>query len=246
MTSTELAPSRPSRPPRKPRVPRTTLGRLWSSTVGKKAVLAVTGGAMLLFVVAHMLSNLKAFVSPESLDGYALWLRTLLSGALGHEGLLWIARTGLLVCVVLHGTAAVQLARRARGARGQRYRVRSKVQGSYAARTMRWGGVILVLFIAYHILDLTTGHLNPHGVSGEVYRNVVADFQLWPVTALYTLAVLALGLHIRHGVWSALHSLGAATASRQRAIRLSAIAVATAITVGYLSVPFAVQTGLLR
>ncbi|NKQ56847.1 succinate dehydrogenase cytochrome b subunit [Amycolatopsis sp. K13G38] len=221
------------------------LRRLWSSTVGKKAVMGVTGLLLLLFVTAHMLSNLKAFISPASLDHYAAWLRTVLDGALGHGGFLWIARIGLVVCVVLHATAAVQLARRARAARPVRYRHRARVQGDYAARTMRWGGVILALFVVYHLLDLTAGYLNPHGVQGDVYNNVVADFRLWYVTLFYALAVVSLGFHIRHGLWSALQSLGASAAAR-RAWQATATGYAVFITAGYLSVPFAVLTGLLR
>ncbi|MFB9903790.1 succinate dehydrogenase cytochrome b subunit [Allokutzneria oryzae] len=226
--------------------PRTTVGRLWSSTVGKKAVMAVTGVGLLLFVVAHMVGNLKVFVGPESMDGYARWLRSIGSALLGNEGVLWALRIGLVVMIALHMTAAVQLARRASAARPEAYRSRKPVQGSYAARTMRWGGVIIVLFVVYHLLDLTVGVLNPHGVHGEVYRNVTADFQLWYVTLAYTVAVLALGLHIRHGVWSALQSLGVSNARRERSLRAIALGVAVVICVGYLSVPFAVQFGLVR
>jgi succinate dehydrogenase / fumarate reductase, cytochrome b subunit len=224
---------------------RSTPGRIWSSTVGKKAVMGVTGLAMLLYVVVHMLSNLKIFFGRDSIDGYAQWLRSILDGLLGNSGFLWAARFGLVLCVVLHMTAAVQLARRARRARVVRYQHRRKIQGSYAARTMRWGGVILALFVVYHILDLTAGVLNPHGVEGAVYDNVTADFQLWYVALFYSLAVVALGFHIRHGMWSALQSLGASSAARQRALQGFSFLVAFSITVGYLSVPFAVLTGLV-
>jgi succinate dehydrogenase / fumarate reductase cytochrome b subunit len=224
---------------------RSAAGRIWSSTIGKKAVMGVTGLAMLLYVVAHMLSNLKIFLGAASIDGYARWLRSLLDGLLGHSGFLWVARFGLLACVVLHMAAAVQLARRAHRARPAGYQHRRKVQGSYAARTMRWGGVILALFVVYHILDLTAGVLNPHGVEGEVYANVTADFHLWYVALVYCVAVVSLGFHIRHGMWSALQSLGASSAARQRALQTASFGVAFLITVGYLSVPFAVLTGLV-
>ncbi len=208
--------------------------------------MGITGAMMLLYVIVHMVSNLKVFIEPASLDRYAMWLRELLSGLLGHEGLVWVFRAGLLAAVLLHMTAAIQLARRARAARPDGYQRRSRVQGSYAARTMRWGGVILALFIVYHLLDLTTGDLNPHGVHGEVYRNVVASFQRWYVTLFYALSVIALGFHIRHGLWSGLQSLGASNAARQRALKLLALGTALFITFGFLSVPFAVLTGLLR
>lgn len=222
----------------------TTAGRLWRSTVGKKAVMAVTGLVLLAYVTVHMLANLKYFAGPGSIDGYGRWLRDLLAPVLGHEGLLWTLRAGLLVCVVLHVTAAAQLTRRAHAARPIGYRHRRPVQGGYAARTMRWGGVIIGLFLVYHVLDLTAGVLNPNGVPGAIHDNVTADFRHWYVVAAYSAAVLALGPHLRHGLWSALRSLGVASAARARAVQAFAVGYATVITVGFLSVPFAVLFGL--
>ncbi|MBA8928224.1 succinate dehydrogenase / fumarate reductase cytochrome b subunit [Kutzneria viridogrisea] len=219
--------------------------RLWRSTVGKKAVMAITGALLFLYVVAHALANLKIFFGPDALDGYGHWLRTLAQPAFGYGGLLWVARAVLLAALVLHVTAAAQLARRARKARPVGYAHRATVQGSYPARTMRWGGVLLLLFVVYHVLDITTGTLNPHGVPGEDYRNVVADFQRWPVVVAYTAAILALGLHLWHGVWSALQSLGSTLAAR-RAARIAALAASVSICAAFLSVPFAVLTGVLR
>jgi len=207
--------------------------------------MGVTGLLMLLYVVVHMLSNLKIFLGRDSIDSYARWLRTFLDGLLGYAGFVWIVRVGLVVCVALHMTAAIQLARRARRARPAGYRHRRPVQGSYAARTMRWGGVVLALFVLYHLLDLTAGVLNPNGVHLAVYDNVTADFRLWYVAGAYGLAVVALGFHIRHGLWSALQSLGASSAARQRAFQAISGGVAVAITAGYLSVPVAVLTGLV-
>ena len=121
------------------------------------------------------------------------------------------------------------------------------MQGSYAARTMRWGGVIIALFVVYHLLDLTTGTLNPNGVHGEVHANVVADFapQRWYVTLVYALAVIAVGFHIRHGLWSGLQTFGRSSAATQNVIKGIALAVAVVLVVGFLSVPFAVITGLV-
>jgi succinate dehydrogenase / fumarate reductase cytochrome b subunit len=215
---------------------------LYRSTVGKKAVMAVTGGLMVLFIVAHMLGNLKIFFGPAEFDGYGAWLRTIGTPVL-HEGwFLWLQRTGLTVCLLLHFATAAELTVRARQARPVRYRHRAKVRGSYAARTMRWGGIILALFVVWHILDLTVGTVNPRGIHGEPYGNVVADFQpeRWPVTVFYALAVVALGFHLWHGVHSALQSLG------RRGERKSAVAAAgfaVVIVAGYLSVPFAVTAG---
>ncbi|MCK2241800.1 MULTISPECIES: succinate dehydrogenase cytochrome b subunit [unclassified Crossiella] len=229
--------------------PRTPTGRVRRSprisSVILKAVMAVTGLALFGFVVAHMVGNLKIFFGAESFDSYARFLRTVGEPLIPERGLLWIMRIGLLVAVFAHIIAATMLARRARRARPVRYHHRSKVQGSYAARTMRWGGVIIALFVLYHLMDLTLLWLNPHGVHGEAYNNVTSDFQRWPVVLVYTLAVLTLGFHLRHGVWSALRSLGRGRARTEARLRLIALTVAVLICAGYLSVPFAVLTGLV-
>ena len=138
-----------------------------------------------------MIGNLKIFFGEEALDTYAHWLRLIGEPALPGEGMLWIVRTVLLVSVVAHVVAATILARRARAARPVKYAHRRPVTTSYASRTMRWGGVIILLFVIYHILDLTTGTLNPNGVPGEVYDNVVADFSRWYITLAYTVAMIA-------------------------------------------------------
>ena len=137
------------------------------STVGAKAVMAVTGAVLALFLVAHMVGNLKIFVGAASFDGYAHWLRTIGTPVLSHGWYLWIQRAVLTAAVVGHVAAATALTLRARRARPVRYAHRPAVQGSYAARTMRWGGVIIALFVVYHLLDLTTLTLNPHGVHGD-------------------------------------------------------------------------------
>jgi succinate dehydrogenase / fumarate reductase cytochrome b subunit len=220
---------------------------LYRSTVGKKAVMAVSGGLLVLFIVAHMVGNLKIFFGREEFDGYAAWLRTIGTPALHESWFLWIQRAGLTLCVLLHIGTATDLAVRAKRARPVRYRHRPKVQGGYAARTMRWGGVIIVLFVIWHILDLTVGTVNPRGVHGEPYGNVVADFQpdRWYITLFYALAVIALGFHLRHGLTSALQSLGRGNAVRERGLSAAAAVFAVAIVVGFLSVPFAVTTGLV-
>ncbi|MEV0610167.1 succinate dehydrogenase cytochrome b subunit [Polymorphospora rubra] len=212
-----------------------------------KALMAVTGILLVLFLFAHMLGNLKIFVGQSSFDEYAHWLRALGTPILPETWFLWIQRFGLLAAVIGHIVAATVLAVRARRARPVRYAHRPKVQGSYAARTMRWGGVIIVLFVIYHILDLTTGHLNPIGDKSAPYGNVVADFapDRWYVTAFYTLAILALGFHLRHGIYSALRTLGQQTADGERNARVIALGVAVVLCAGYLTVPFAVLTGLV-
>ncbi|MGB2569136.1 succinate dehydrogenase cytochrome b subunit [Micromonospora citrea] len=218
------------------------------SNVGLKAVMAVTGILLVLFLIAHMLGNLKIFTGAEAFNHYAHWLRDLGTPLLAPGWYLWLQRGVLLVALLGHIAAATVLAMRARAARPVRYAHRKKVQGSYAARTMRWGGVIIGLFVIYHILDLTTGHLNPVGDPTRPQANVVADFapERWYVTLFYTLAVVALGFHLRHGAFSAFRSLGQQTPKGERRARSLALIFAVALTVGYLVVPFAVLIGLVR
>ena len=210
--------------------------------------MAVTGLLLVAFLFAHMAGNLKVFVGAESFDHYAHWLKALGTPLLPETWFLWIQRAGLLVAVAGHIAAATILARRARRARPVRYAHRPKVQGSYAARTMRWGGVIVVLFVIYHILDLTTGHLNPIGDRAHPYANVVADFapERWYVTLFYVVAVVAVGLHLRHGLWSAARTLGQRTARGERLAKAAALVLSVVLVAGYLSVPVAVLTGLVQ
>jgi succinate dehydrogenase / fumarate reductase cytochrome b subunit len=215
------------------------------SSVQLKFVMALTGAVMLLYLVVHMIGNLKIFFGEEALNTYAHWLRLVGEPALPGEGMLWLVRIVLLVSVVAHIVAATILARRARAARPVKYAHRRPVSTNYASRTMRWGGVIILLFVIYHILDLTTGTLNPNGVPGEVYDNVVADFSRWYITLAYTVAMIALGFHLRHGVWSALQTLGRSSGPNQMRYKAIALVFAVLLTTGFLAVPLAVQFGLV-
>jgi succinate dehydrogenase / fumarate reductase cytochrome b subunit len=210
--------------------------------------MAVTGILLVLFLVAHMLGNLKIFVGATAFDHYAHWLRSIGTPLLPNTWYLWIQRTVLTVAVIGHIWSAAVLARRARAARPVRYAHRKPVEGSYAARTMRWGGVIIVLFVIYHILDLTTGQLNPVADKQHPYANVVADFapHRWYVTLFYVLAILAIGFHLRHGIFSAIRTLGQQTKRGERRARAFALVVAVLLCAGYLAVPFAVLFGLVR
>ncbi|MGF7235746.1 MAG: succinate dehydrogenase cytochrome b subunit [Frankia sp.] len=219
--------------------------RLWRSTIGKKAVMAVTGLIMLLFLLLHMLGNLKIFFGPHDFDAYAAWLRTIGEPVLHGAWFLWIQRAVLLVAVVLHITCAAQLSRRDLAARPTRYAHGQRAQASFATRTMRWGGVILALFIVWHLLDLTAGVTNPHFQEGRPYHNVVADFQVWWINLIYIVAVLMVGLHINHGFWSAASTLGIHRPARDTAIRVIGTTLAVAITAGFLAVPIGVMTGLV-
>jgi succinate dehydrogenase / fumarate reductase, cytochrome b subunit len=217
------------------------------SSVQLKYVMAVSGAVLFGYLVVHMIGNLKIFFGEESLDTYAAWLRVVGEPALPKETVLWTVRIVLLAAVIGHIVAATILARRAARARPVKYAVANKVSGSYATRTMRWGGVIIALFVVYHILDLTTGTLNPNGVYGEVYDNVVAGFapERWYVTAFYVLAVVAVAFHLRHGLWSALQSLGRTSERNRRAVQATANGVAIALAAGFLVVPLSVTLGLV-
>jgi succinate dehydrogenase / fumarate reductase cytochrome b subunit len=222
------------------------LRTLWSSTIGKKAVMAVTGVLMLLFLVVHMLGNLKIFFGATDFDAYAAWLRTIGEPVLHRTWYLWIQRTGLVVIVVLHAVSAYQLSRRGINARTQRY-VHAQPSGpSFATRTMRWGGVILGLFIVWHILDLTTLTVNPRAQADHPYENLVADFHNWYANVIYIVAMAALGLHIRHGLWSAAQTLGANGERSGPIFKAVSWALAVILFAGFVTVPVAVMTGAVN
>ncbi|MEC4015037.1 succinate dehydrogenase cytochrome b subunit [Streptomyces sp. H27-D2] len=217
---------------------------LWGSTVGKKIVMAVTGLIMLSYLVVHMMGNLKIFFGAGEFNGYAHWLRTLGEPFLHYEWALWIFRVVLVAAVVLHGVSAYQLSRRDIAARPVSY-ARKKRRASYATRTMRWGGVILGLFIVWHLLDLTTLTVNENAQAGHPYENVVATFDTWYGDVIYIVAMLALGLHIRHGFWSAAQTLGVGNAIRDRIFKTVANVLAAVLTLGFICVPVAVMTGVV-
>jgi succinate dehydrogenase / fumarate reductase cytochrome b subunit len=227
---------------------RTIRAKRKTSSVALKMLMAGSGILLVLFLFAHMAGNLKIFVGATAFDHYAHWLRDIGSPLLPHTGYLWLQRTVLTVAVLAHVVAATILARRARAARPVRYAHRAKVQGSYAARTMRWGGVIILLFVVFHVLDLTTGTVNPVGDAEHPYSNVVADFApaRWYVTLFYALAVVAVGLHLRHGIFSAARTLGQQSARGERRARATALILSSVLVVGYLAVPAAVLLGLVQ
>ena len=225
---------------------RNIVSRTWGTSVGKKSVIAVTGIVFLLYVIAHMIGNLKVFFGIETFDAYSQHLREIGEAIFGYEGVLWGIRVVLVGSVVLHMWAAFSLWYQAKKARPIGYQHRQRWEGSYAARTMRWGGVIIALFVIWHILDLTTGTVNPLGGDESAYLKLVASFDRWYVALFYILAVVALGLHIRHGLWSAIQTFGANSALKQNALKTFAFVVAAVITIGFAIVPLSVMTGLVR
>ncbi len=214
-------------------------GRFWSSTIGKKVVMAVTGIVLVGYILAHVTANLLIFAGAAAIDAYAAKLRTL-------PLLLWGVRVVLLLSVVLHVVAAAQLAVRARAARPTSYR-RFEPQASNAtSRTMRWGGVALLLFLIYHILHFTTGQAHPAFVHLAPYHNVTTAFRVWWVAAIYIAAMVALAMHLYHGTWSMFQTLGIAHARVNVARRRLATIIAVLVPLGFVSVPIAVLVGLLR
>jgi succinate dehydrogenase / fumarate reductase cytochrome b subunit len=212
------------------------------STIGRKAVMAVTGIVLVGFVLVHMIGNLQMFLPDhEAINHYGRFLREML-----HGTGIWIARAVLLSSVVLHIAAAWSLTRTSWRARPIAYAAVTPDASTYASRTMRWSGPILALFIVYHLLHFTIGSVHPAFVDGDVYRNVIVGFSVWPVSIAYVVAMLALGLHLRHGMWSMLQSLGASH-PRWNAARDGAATVLTALIVlGFISVPLAVLAGVLK
>jgi succinate dehydrogenase / fumarate reductase cytochrome b subunit len=203
--------------------------------------MAATGLALVAYLFAHMLGNLKVFLGPAGINGYAAWLRTIGEPVLPYGVFLWIMRAGLLVAVVAHITAAAQLSVRDRRARPVRYVHSQRARASFATSTMRWGGATLAVYVVWHILDFTVGVANRDYVEGDVYHNIIADFSVWWVNLIYVVALLMLGLHLNHGFRSAARTLGFAGG----ALKTAGTVVSVVITGGFLAVPIGVMTGLV-
>lgn len=224
------------------------------STVALKFLMAVTGLIMVGYLLLHMYGNLKVFAGQEAFDEYAHHLRTIGEPMLPHEGLLWIVRVVLLASIIGHAYAAVTLWRRNRKAAGytggKRYhsaRGSAGIQRSYASFTLRWGGVVIALFVIYHLLHLTGNQIHPGGASDSPYQRVVNGFEIWWVVLSYTVAMLAVGLHLWHGVWSALATLGANRSATRTGSRLTPLAwiISGIITIGFLLPPWAILLGIV-
>jgi len=219
---------------------------LYRSAVGKKAVMAATGIILFGFVLGHLLGNLKLYLGPEALNSYSRFLRTVGEPLVPANVLLWAVRLLLIAAAVLHVWAAWQLSRASRAARPDAYVAGTRIHTTYASRTMRWGGVIILLFVIYHLLHLTWGTAHPAFVPGDVYHNVVTGFQVWWVSLFYIAAQVALGFHLYHGLWSMFQSLGWNHPRFNLWRNGFAHAFAWLITVGNISFPVAVLSGLVR
>jgi succinate dehydrogenase / fumarate reductase cytochrome b subunit len=217
----------------------------YSSVVGKKVVMAVTGFILFAFILVHMLANLQVFLPPEAngvqpLDAYAAHLRAL-------PPLLWGARVVLLVAVILHIVAAWQLTVLNKlEARTARYVKYTPVASTYASRTMVWSGPIIFFYVIYHLLDLTFGTVNPDFQPGHVFHNVVIDFQHPAVAIFYIVANVCLAFHLYHGVWSMCQTVGLAHPRYTPLLKNASAVLAILIGAGFCSVPLAVMAGFVR
>ncbi|MEM1179827.1 MAG: succinate dehydrogenase cytochrome b subunit [Acidobacteriota bacterium] len=219
---------------------------LYRSPMAKKVVMAVTGLMLFGFVLAHMVGNLKIYQGAEKLDAYAVGLRELGAPVLGYGEALWLMRGGLVAAVVLHILSAYQLTMVNRRARASAYKKTRHRESTYASRTMRWGGVIIVLFVVYHLLHFTTGHAHPEFEHGKVFNNVVLGFQNPLSASFYILANLALGLHLFHGLWSMFQTLGWNGPRFNPARKAFAVAFALLIAGINISFPVAVLAGVVK
>jgi succinate dehydrogenase / fumarate reductase, cytochrome b subunit len=220
---------------------------IYRSALGKKVVMAVTGFIGIGFLVGHLVGNLKLYMGIDALDHYSHWLRTVGYPAVPKSFVVWTARLVLVGSVLLHIHAAYSLTVLNHRARPEKYSQRDYVAANYASRTMRWGGVIILLYILFHLADLTLGveAANPEFVRGHVRDNLLFSLSRPPVAILYVVANLALGLHLFHGVWSMFQTLGFSHDRFDPWRKHFAIGLAGIITLGNISFPLAVLTGVV-
>ena len=211
----------------------------YRSTIGKKVVMAATGIILVGFVIGHLLGNLLVFRGPEAMNEYAALLKS-------NAALLWGVRSVLLIAVILHIVAAVQLTRLDRAARPVGYARQKHQAATMGSRSMRWGGLSLALFIVYHLLHFTTGTLHPTFSHTNVYGNLIAAFSEWWIALIYVAAMVFLGLHLYHGVWSVGRTLGIAPSAEEPRKRRLATAVALVVWLGFTSIPLAILAGVGR
>jgi succinate dehydrogenase / fumarate reductase cytochrome b subunit len=210
----------------------------YSTSIGKKVVMAITGLILFGFVIGHMLGNLQMFVGANQMNAYAATLKA-------NAALLWGVRIVLLVAVILHIVAAVQLTRMSLHSRPEGYHYKDVIQADYAARTMRWSGPIIAVFVIYHLLHFTSGSVHPQFDVHDVYRNVILGFRVWPISAFYIVAMVALALHLWHGVWSMFQTLGLVNPKTDKIIHRLAATATLAIVIGFISIPMAVLAGFI-
>ena len=209
------------------------------SNVGQKAIMAVTGGMLFVFILGHLAGNLQIFSGRERINAYAAFLKS-------TGELIWVARAGLLTAVVLHIYAAVQITLANWRARPIGYAFKREIETTYAARTMIISGPLVLLYVVYHLMMFTTLTTGPGYSPTDVYGNVIKAFQSPVIAGVYILAMLLLGMHLYHGIWSMLHTLGISNPRYDKLRRFVAPAIAVLIAAGYISIPLAVLAGVIQ
>lgn len=223
-----------------------SIGTTLKSSIGAKALMAVTGIILVLFVIGHMLGNLQVFLGPEHLNAYAAFLQ-------GLGELLWAIRAVLLLALLAHMWAAFRVVQLSKQARPIPYQQRKDLATSFAARTMWVTGILIFLFIVYHILHFTLGVIDPagafenHTAEGhhDVYRMVILSFQQWPTVAIYTVAMVILALHVSHGASSLLQTLGLRKPGNASCYDKVGPTIAAILLIGNLSMPLSIFAGLI-
>ncbi len=213
---------------------------LWHTSVGKKVIMAVTGLIWVAYLITHMLANLLVFQGPDKINAYSAFLH-------GTGGALWAARLVLIAALVLHVVAAVQLTARRHDARPAGYAGGYEPQVStLAARTIRWGGALILIFLVYHILHFTVGTAHPSFAEGNPYHNVATGFRDLTAVIFYLVIMAFVGLHLYHGLWSSGRSLGMSPPSPRPLRRSAALILAVLIWLGFSLIPIAVYAGVVR
>ncbi len=225
-----------------------TTPAFYRTLIGKKVLMAASGLFILLWLIGHMLGNLKVWLNQKEFDSYAEFLRRLGEPIFPHTVLLSIIRVLLTVAFVVHVYLAIDLSVRNRRARQVRYARPGRVQAGLPAVTMRWGGLALGLFVVFHLANFTWGTIHPgyRFVRGAVYHNVVGNFDQWWLVGIYLAAMIALALHLYHGTWSMFQTFGVNSRRWDQLIRRSAGTLAVIMFVGFMSVPVGVLVGAIQ
>ena len=210
----------------------------YSTSIGKKVVMAVTGFIVFGFVTIHMIGNLQVFLGPEYLNEYARLLHSM-------GGLLWAFRAVMLLAILFHIVAATQVTLQSINARDHRYKLHRFRETGYAARTMWWGGPLLALFVLYHLMHLTLGNVHQDFTDNN-YNNVVVGFQVEWVSAIYIAAMVLLCLHLYHGLWSMFQTIGANHPKWNKWRRVFAVTFSLVIAAGNISIPVAILAGVVQ
>ena len=213
--------------------------RFYQASIGKKAVMAVTAVVLFGYVLGHLAGNLQVYVGAEQMDRYATFLHSM-------PALLWVVRVFLLVCLGLHITASIQLTLLKQEARPLGYVKKEAIGSSLASRSMIWSGAMIAAFVIYHLLDLTAGVASTAQYQDlHAYENLVYSFRRIPVSIFYVIAMVLLGMHLYHGIWSMFQTLGFSHPRYTPMLKRAAAVVAILITAGFISIPVAVLTGVV-